>query len=68
MRMGEDTREDRELINKRVVGSSLTLPEHAPDACFACSTNKERNGVTAATFKNKAVKPKTRGVRLGAAL
>jgi hypothetical protein len=51
MRMGEDTREDRELINKRVVGSSLTLPEHAPDACFACSTNKERNGVTAATFK-----------------
>ena len=43
MRMGEDTRED--------VGSALTLPEDAPDACFACSTNKERNGVTAATFK-----------------
>eukprot|EP00957_Ditylum_brightwellii_P092010 7004967-Ditylum_brightwellii.AAC.1 len=51
--MGEDTREDRELINKRVVSTSstLTLPENAPDACFACSTNKERNGVTAASFK-----------------
>ena len=49
--MGEDTREDRELINKRVVGSTLPMPEDAPDACVACSTNKERNGVTAATFK-----------------
>jgi hypothetical protein len=57
MRNGKDTREDRKLINKRVVSASnsstttLTLPEHAPDACFACSTNKERNGVMAATFK-----------------
>ena len=51
MRMGEDTREDRELINKRVVSSTLPMPEDAPDACFACSTNKERNGVMAATFK-----------------
>ena len=53
IRMGEDTLADRELINKRVVGSSsaLALPENAPDACFACSTNKERNGVTAASFK-----------------
>ena len=51
LRMGEDTREDRELINKRVVGSTLPMPEDAPDACVACSTNKERNGVTAATFK-----------------
>jgi len=59
MRMGEDTLADRELINSRVVGSSsssspqlqLKLPENAPDACFACSTNKERNGVTAASFK-----------------
>eukprot|EP00986_Skeletonema_menzelii_P013820 scaffold8448_cov188-Skeletonema_menzelii.AAC.1 len=53
MRIGEDTLADRQEINKRVVGSknSLALPDHAPDACFACSTNKERNGVTAATFK-----------------
>jgi len=51
LRMGEDTREDRELINKRVVGSALPMPEDAPDACVACSTNKERNGVTAATFR-----------------
>ncbi len=51
MRMGQDTREDRELINSRVVNATLTLPDHAPDACFACSTNKERNGVTAACFK-----------------
>jgi len=51
MRMGDDTREDRELINSRVVNATLTLPEQAPDACFACSTNKERNGVTASCFK-----------------
>ena len=51
LRMGEDTREDRELINKRVVGTMLPMPENAPDASVACSTNKERNGVTAATFK-----------------
>jgi len=53
MRLGEDTRQDRELINSRVINatSTLTIPENAPDACFACSTNKERNGVTAATFK-----------------
>jgi hypothetical protein len=53
MRLGEDTLEDRELINKRVINttSTLTLPENAPDACFACSTNKERNGVAAASFK-----------------
>ncbi len=53
MRMGEDTRQDRELINSRIVSttSTLTIPQNAPDACFACSTNKERNGVTAASFK-----------------
>ena len=51
MRLGEDTLEDRELINSRVVNATLTLPENAPDACFACSTNKERNGVAAASFK-----------------
>ena len=40
MRMCEDTLEDRELTNKRVVSTStsststLTLPEHAPGACF----------------------------------
>ena len=53
MRNGEDTLQDRLEINKRVVGSKnlLALPENAPDACYACSTNKERNGVTAAVFK-----------------
>ena len=52
--MGEDTLEDRLEINKRVVGSngSLALPKDAPDACFACSTNKEWNGVTNASFTN----------------
>ena len=52
MRMGEDTADDRREINKRLIGThSVTLPENAPDACYACSTNKERNGVTAATYK-----------------
>ena len=57
IRMGEDTLADRELINSRVVGPSTSsnptveLPINAPDACFACSTNRERNGVNAATFK-----------------
>lgn len=52
MRMGEDTVDDRREINKRVIGThSVTLPENAPDVCYACPTNQERNGVTAATFK-----------------
>ena len=54
MRMGQDTPADRQAkaINERVVGSnSVTLPENAPDACFACATNKEQNGVMAAAFK-----------------
>jgi hypothetical protein len=52
MRMGEDTEEDRHEINKRVIGyNSLSLPDSAPDACYACPTNKQRNGVTAAAFR-----------------
>ena len=54
MRMGTDTREDREKINTRVIGASsdngVQLPTD-PDACYACPTNKERNGITAGTFK-----------------
>jgi hypothetical protein len=46
MRMGEDTREDREIINSKLLGKNgLELPVH-PGACYACLTNKERNGIT----------------------
>jgi len=53
IRKGEDTIEDRLEINKRVVGSSssLMLPQEDLDISYACATNKQRNGVIAASFK-----------------
>jgi hypothetical protein len=53
MRNGEDTTEDRELINTRVLGSAngVELPDD-PNTCYACPTNKERNGITAGVFRN----------------
>ncbi|KAL7491429.1 hypothetical protein ACHAWT_000795 [Skeletonema menzelii] len=53
MRMGEDTIEDREAINERVINKNagVFVPDNCADACYACPTNKERNGVTAAVFK-----------------
>ena len=52
MRMGEDTTEDREEINKRVIGrNKVKPPRNDPNVCYACPTNKGRNGVTAGTFQ-----------------
>ncbi len=49
--MGQDTKEDREKINSRVIGTNgVQLPD-ARDVCYACPTNKERNGITAGIFK-----------------
>jgi hypothetical protein len=51
MRNGQDTKEDRMKINTRLVGTNgLQLP-NTPDTCFACPTNKQRNAITAAIFK-----------------
>jgi hypothetical protein len=51
MRMGEDTREDREIINSRLLGKNgLELPVH-PGACYACPTNKEPEWNNAGIFK-----------------
>jgi hypothetical protein len=54
LRSGTDTVEDREEINKRVMSSATgnSTPSEDPNACYACATNKERNGVTAGTFRN----------------
>ena len=52
MRMGKDTREDREKINTRVIGTNdVELPTD-PNACYACPINKERNSITAGVYKN----------------
>ncbi len=53
IRKGEDTLEDRLEINKRVVGSSssMILPQEDLDISYACATNKQRNGVVAASFR-----------------
>lgn len=54
MRMGEDTLEDREEINKRVISlgrNGVRPPSDDPNVCYACPTNEERNGVTAGTFQ-----------------
>jgi len=51
---GDLTKEDRELINTRVIGhNGLTLPSsfEGRDACFACPSNKERNAISKGNFK-----------------
>jgi len=59
-RMGENTHEDREEINKRVISLTVKPPKDDQDLCYACPTNKERNGVNAITFQQhiKATHPK----------
>jgi len=53
MRMGEDTREDREKINTRLIGGTNNVtPPDDDDACYACPTNQERNAIYAGIFKN----------------
>jgi hypothetical protein len=53
MRHGQDTMEDSMKINTQLVGTNgLQLP-NTQDTCFACCpTNKQRNAITAAIFKN----------------
>jgi hypothetical protein len=53
MRMGEDTVEDREEINKRVIDpkNGITPPSDDPNIAYACGTNKQRNGVIAGHFQ-----------------
>ena len=49
------TQADREKINTRVVGGQdgVTLPvTFDKDVVYACSTNKERNGIQAGIFRN----------------
>ena len=52
MRMGKDTIEDRKKINTRVLGKDGVNLPLASDACYACPTNNERNGITAGIFCN----------------
>ena len=51
MRMGKDTKEDREKINSRVLGTNGVQLPNESDVCYACPTNKERNGIKAGVFK-----------------
>ena len=49
----EMTEDDIKLLNTRVIGhEGLVLPKIVTgDTCYACPTNKERNSITAAIFK-----------------
>ena len=52
--MGEDTREDREKINTRVIGkkNKVSLPmDPNANACYATPFNKQRNAITAGVFR-----------------
>lgn len=51
MRLGETTMNDRKEINKRVINKKTGVipPEDEQNLCYACPTNKERNGVAAGT-------------------
>eukprot|EP00984_Skeletonema_dohrnii_P014491 scaffold6089_cov149-Skeletonema_dohrnii-CCMP3373.AAC.2 len=53
MRMGEDTLDDREEINKRVINpkKGIVPPSDDPNISYACGTNKQRNGVIAGHFQ-----------------
>ena len=56
---GDLTRQDRELINTRVIGKNgLTLPPSfkGKDVCYACPTNVERNAISASNFRNHVMK------------
>ena len=55
MRMGKDTKEDREKINTRVIGKYGVQVPDVPDPSYACPTNKERNGISAGVFKNHII-------------
>ena len=55
MRMGKDTKEDREKINTRVIGKCGVQVPDVPDPSYACPTNKERNGISAGVFKNHII-------------
>jgi hypothetical protein len=57
LRSGTDTVEDREEINKRVISNAngTAVPNEDPNACYACATNRERNGVTAGTFRKHLI-------------
>ena len=52
---GDLTKEQRQLINSRVVGEGgIEMPEEIPqhhDWNYACPTNKERNSISAGIFK-----------------
>jgi len=53
MRMGETTLADREEINMRVINpkNGIVPPSDDPNISYACSTNKQRNGVIAGHFQ-----------------
>jgi len=54
MRMGKDTKDDRRIINRRVIKErrgEIEIPKNDEEICFACPTNKERNAITAGIFK-----------------
>ena len=56
---GDLTREDRVLINTRVIGKNgLTLPSSfgSKDVCYACPTNIERNAISAGNFQKHVMK------------
>ena len=55
MRMGKDTKEDREKINTMVIGKCGVQVPDVPDPSYACPTNKERNGISARVFKNHII-------------
>jgi len=44
-------------INKRVIDptNGIVPPDNDPNACYACPTNKQRNGITAAFFQKHII-------------